>query len=140
MNLLLIILILRKTGWLSENWMFGGFTVVAEDNNMSKEMQELQKQWHSVVQSIHSNSNVGLDYNSIDHIYKDAPFITLGISHPNLFKCNFKTLFSSLRTLTLPFQVNTEEEALGRAVLPHLQQSRKRETCSAFLCFTGITI
>ncbi|KFQ67755.1 Promethin-A [Phaethon lepturus] len=25
---------------------------------MSKEMQELQKQWHSMVQSIHSNSNV----------------------------------------------------------------------------------
>lgn len=32
---------------------------------MSKEMQELQKQWHSVIQTIHSNANVGLDCNFI---------------------------------------------------------------------------
>lgn len=56
-------LILRKIGWPSENWLFGRYMTVAEDYNMSKEMQELQKQWHSMVQSIHSNSNVGLDYN-----------------------------------------------------------------------------
>ncbi|POI21091.1 hypothetical protein CIB84_015162 [Bambusicola thoracicus] len=30
---------------------------------MSKELQELQKQWHFIVQSIHSNSNVGLHEN-----------------------------------------------------------------------------
>uniref|UniRef100_A0A8B9DSU5 Transmembrane protein 159 n=1 Tax=Anser cygnoides TaxID=8845 RepID=A0A8B9DSU5_ANSCY len=33
-------------------------TIVTGDYNMSKEMQELQKQWHSVVESIHSNSNL----------------------------------------------------------------------------------
>lgn len=31
--------------------------------SMSKELQELQKQWHFIVQSIHSNSNVGLREN-----------------------------------------------------------------------------
>jgi len=56
-------LILRRVGWLSENWLFRRFTIVAEDYNVSKEMQELQKQWHSMVLSFHSNSNVGLDYN-----------------------------------------------------------------------------
>jgi len=43
--------------------LFRRFTIVAEDYNVSKEMQELQKQWHSMVLSFHSNSNVGLDYN-----------------------------------------------------------------------------
>lgn len=58
---------------------------------MSKEMQELQKQWHCMMQSIHSNSNVGLDYT--EYIYEDNPFITLRLLHPNSFKGNVKTFF-----------------------------------------------
>ncbi|OPJ87549.1 promethin [Patagioenas fasciata monilis] len=69
-----------QTGWLSENWMFRGFTVVAEDNNMSKEMQELQKQWHSMVQSIHSNSNVVAFMNSrVGQYLDDHPFVALSL-------------------------------------------------------------
>lgn len=54
-------LLLRKVGWLSKKWLFRRFKTVTGEYNMSKEMQELQKQWHSVVESIHSNSNVGLN-------------------------------------------------------------------------------
>lgn len=52
---------------------------------MSKEMQELQKQWHSVMQTIHSNANVGLD-SVFFYIYKATPFVTMRISHPDVFK------------------------------------------------------
>ncbi|NXP02859.1 T159A protein, partial [Thinocorus orbignyianus] len=45
---------------------------------MPKEMQELQKQWHSIVQSIHSNSNVVAFMNSrVGQYLDDHPFIAL---------------------------------------------------------------
>ncbi|NXI68261.1 T159A protein, partial [Anseranas semipalmata] len=47
---------------------------------MSKEMQELQKHWHSVVQSIHSNSNVVAFMNSRVGLYlDDHPFVALSL-------------------------------------------------------------
>ncbi|NXW56429.1 TM159 protein, partial [Eurystomus gularis] len=47
---------------------------------MSKEMQELQKQWHSMVQSIHSNSNVVAFMNSrVGQYLDDHPFVALSI-------------------------------------------------------------
>ncbi|NWX86044.1 T159A protein, partial [Nothoprocta ornata] len=47
---------------------------------MSKEMQELQKQWHSVVQSIHSNSNVVAFMNSrFGQYLDDHPFVALSL-------------------------------------------------------------
>ncbi|NWQ78790.1 T159A protein, partial [Columbina picui] len=47
---------------------------------MSKEMQELQKQWHSVVQSIYSNSNVVAFMNSrVGQYLDDHPFVALSL-------------------------------------------------------------
>uniref|UniRef100_A0A8C8RAU4 Transmembrane protein 159 n=1 Tax=Pelusios castaneus TaxID=367368 RepID=A0A8C8RAU4_9SAUR len=47
---------------------------------MSKEMQELQKQWHSVMQTIHSNSNVVAFMNSRVGQYLDEhPFVALSL-------------------------------------------------------------
>ncbi|NXS58535.1 TM159 protein, partial [Brachypteracias leptosomus] len=47
---------------------------------MSKEMQELQKQWHSIVQSIHSNSNVVAFMNSrVGQYLDDHPFVALSL-------------------------------------------------------------
>ncbi|NXG68332.1 T159A protein, partial [Baryphthengus martii] len=47
---------------------------------MSKEMQELQKQWHSVMQSIHSNSNVVAFMNSrVGQYLDDHPFVALSL-------------------------------------------------------------
>ncbi|NXI39006.1 TM159 protein, partial [Galbula dea] len=47
---------------------------------MSKEMQELQKQWHSMVQSIHSNSNVVAFMNSrVGQYLDDHPFVALSL-------------------------------------------------------------
>ncbi|KAM9179236.1 lipid droplet assembly factor 1 isoform 1-T1 [Mergus octosetaceus] len=69
-----------KVGWLSKKWLFRRFTTVTGEYNMSKEMQELQKQWHSVVESIHSNSNVVAFMNSRVGLYlDDHPFIALSL-------------------------------------------------------------
>ncbi|KFW04467.1 PREDICTED: promethin [Eurypyga helias] len=47
---------------------------------MSKEMQELQKQWHFVVQFIHSNSNVVAFMNSpLGQYLDDHPFVALSL-------------------------------------------------------------
>ncbi|NXT76171.1 TM159 protein, partial [Zapornia atra] len=47
---------------------------------MSKELQELQKQWHSVVDSIHSNSNVVAFVNSpVGQYLDDHPFVALSL-------------------------------------------------------------
>ncbi|NXO65546.1 T159A protein, partial [Phainopepla nitens] len=47
---------------------------------MSKEMQELQKQWHSVMQTIHSNANVVAFMNSrIGQYLDDHPFVALSL-------------------------------------------------------------
>ncbi|XP_062444571.1 lipid droplet assembly factor 1 isoform X2 [Rhea pennata] len=47
---------------------------------MSKEMQELQKQWHSMVQSIHSNSKVVAFMNSrFGQYLDDHPFVALSL-------------------------------------------------------------
>ncbi|NXT17459.1 T159A protein, partial [Syrrhaptes paradoxus] len=47
---------------------------------MSKEMQELQKQWHSVMQCIHSNSNVVAFMNSrVGQYLDDHPFVALSL-------------------------------------------------------------
>ncbi|KFZ68813.1 Promethin [Podiceps cristatus] len=47
---------------------------------MPKEMQELQKQWHSLVQSIHSNSNVVAFMNSrVGQYLDDHPFVALSL-------------------------------------------------------------
>ncbi|NXS99381.1 T159A protein, partial [Jacana jacana] len=47
---------------------------------MPKEMQELQKQWHSIVQSIHSNSNVVAFMNSrVGQYLDDHPFVALSL-------------------------------------------------------------
>ncbi|NXJ60775.1 T159A protein, partial [Rostratula benghalensis] len=47
---------------------------------MPKEMQELQKQWHSIVQSIHSNSNVVAFMNSrVGQYLDDHPFVALSV-------------------------------------------------------------
>ncbi|NXP47469.1 TM159 protein, partial [Heliornis fulica] len=47
---------------------------------MSKEMQELQKQWHSMVQSIHSNSSVVAFMNShVGQYLDDHPFVALSL-------------------------------------------------------------
>uniref|UniRef100_A0A8V0Z6E5 Lipid droplet assembly factor 1 n=1 Tax=Gallus gallus TaxID=9031 RepID=A0A8V0Z6E5_CHICK len=47
---------------------------------MSKELQELQKQWHFIVQSIHSNSNVVAFMNSRLGLYlDDHPFVALSL-------------------------------------------------------------
>ncbi|NWI53075.1 T159A protein, partial [Calyptomena viridis] len=47
---------------------------------MSKEMQELQKQWHSVVQIIHSNANVVAFMNSrLGQYLDDHPFVALSL-------------------------------------------------------------
>ncbi|OXB58800.1 hypothetical protein ASZ78_015998 [Callipepla squamata] len=47
---------------------------------MSKELQELQKQWHFIVQSIHSNSNVVAFMNSRVGLYlDDHPFVALSL-------------------------------------------------------------
>ncbi|NXA24127.1 TM159 protein, partial [Ibidorhyncha struthersii] len=46
----------------------------------SKEMQELQKQWHSIVRSMHSNSNVVAFMNSrVGQYLDDHPFIALSL-------------------------------------------------------------
>nr|XP_013032493.2 lipid droplet assembly factor 1 isoform X1 [Anser cygnoides] len=69
-----------EVGWLNEKWLFRRFTIVTGDYNMSKEMQELQKQWHSVVESIHSNSNVVAFMNSRVGLYlDDHPFVALSL-------------------------------------------------------------
>ncbi|NWX20483.1 TM159 protein, partial [Aegotheles bennettii] len=47
---------------------------------MSKEMQELQKQWHAVMQSIHSNANVVAFMNSrVGQYLDDHPFVALSL-------------------------------------------------------------
>ncbi|NWY76657.1 T159A protein, partial [Erithacus rubecula] len=47
---------------------------------MSKEMQELQKQWHSVMQAIHSNANVVAFMNSrVGQYLDDHPFLALSL-------------------------------------------------------------
>ncbi|NXG21406.1 T159A protein, partial [Grallaria varia] len=47
---------------------------------MSKEMQELQKQWHSMVQIIHSNANVVAFMNSrVGQYLDDHPFVALSL-------------------------------------------------------------
>ncbi|NXX21625.1 TM159 protein, partial [Podargus strigoides] len=47
---------------------------------MPREMQELQKQWHSMVQSIHSNSNVVAFMNSrVGQYLDDHPFVALSL-------------------------------------------------------------
>ncbi|XP_067407085.1 lipid droplet assembly factor 1 isoform X2 [Emydura macquarii macquarii] len=47
---------------------------------MSKEMQELQKQWHSMMQTIHSNSNVVAFMNSrVGQYLDDHPFVALSL-------------------------------------------------------------
>ncbi|KAM6250043.1 lipid droplet assembly factor 1 [Porphyrio hochstetteri] len=47
---------------------------------MSEELQELQKQWHSVVDSIHSNSNVVAFVNSpLGQYLDDHPFVALSL-------------------------------------------------------------
>ncbi|XP_021267520.1 promethin isoform X2 [Numida meleagris] len=47
---------------------------------MSKELQELQKQWHFIMQSIHSNSNVVAFMNSRVGLYlDDHPFVALSL-------------------------------------------------------------
>ncbi|NXN55841.1 T159A protein, partial [Rynchops niger] len=47
---------------------------------MPQKMQELQKQWHSIVQSIHSNSNVVAFMNSrVGQYLDDHPFIALSL-------------------------------------------------------------
>ncbi|XP_068002907.1 lipid droplet assembly factor 1 [Melanerpes formicivorus] len=47
---------------------------------MSKEMQELQKQWHFIMQSIHSNSNVVAFMNSrVGQYLDDHPFVALSL-------------------------------------------------------------
>ncbi|NXD40678.1 T159A protein, partial [Copsychus sechellarum] len=47
---------------------------------MSKEMQELQKQWHSVMQTIHSNANVVAFMNSrVGQYLDDHPFVALSL-------------------------------------------------------------
>ncbi|XP_014792117.1 PREDICTED: promethin [Calidris pugnax] len=47
---------------------------------MPKEMQELQKQWHSIVQTIHSNSNVVAFMNSrVGQYLDDHPFVALSV-------------------------------------------------------------
>ncbi|NXN67842.1 TM159 protein, partial [Himantopus himantopus] len=47
---------------------------------MSKEMQELQKQWHSIVRSMHSNSNVVAFMNSrVGQYLDDHPFVALSL-------------------------------------------------------------
>ncbi|NXD85119.1 T159A protein, partial [Halcyon senegalensis] len=47
---------------------------------MSIEMQELQKQWHTVVQSIHSNANVVAFMNSrVGQYLDDHPFVALSV-------------------------------------------------------------
>ncbi|XP_009070363.1 PREDICTED: promethin [Acanthisitta chloris] len=47
---------------------------------MSKEMQELQKHWHSVVQIIHSNANVVAFMNSrVGQYLDDHPFVALSL-------------------------------------------------------------
>ncbi|NWI86167.1 T159A protein, partial [Pitta sordida] len=47
---------------------------------MSKEMQELQKQWHSMVQIIHSNANVVAFMNSrLGQYLDDHPFVALSL-------------------------------------------------------------
>ncbi|XP_074867134.1 lipid droplet assembly factor 1 isoform X2 [Carettochelys insculpta] len=47
---------------------------------MSKEMQELQKQWHSMMQTIHTNSNVVAFMNSRVGQYLDEhPFVALSL-------------------------------------------------------------
>ncbi|XP_040431087.1 lipid droplet assembly factor 1 isoform X2 [Cygnus olor] len=71
---------LVPVGWLNEKWLFRRFTIVTGNYNMSKEMQELQKQWHSVVESIHSNSNVVAFMNSRVGLYlDDHPFVALSL-------------------------------------------------------------
>ncbi|NXL34799.1 T159A protein, partial [Glaucidium brasilianum] len=47
---------------------------------MSKEMQELQKQWHSMVQSIYSNPDVVVFMNSrVGQYLGDHPFVALSV-------------------------------------------------------------
>ncbi|NWX57729.1 T159A protein, partial [Promerops cafer] len=47
---------------------------------MSKEMQELQKQWHAVMQTIHSNANVVAFMNSrVGQYLDDHPFVALSL-------------------------------------------------------------
>ncbi|XP_030315582.1 promethin [Calypte anna] len=54
--------------------------IVIEDSNMSKEMQELQKQWHSVMEAIHSNANVVAFMNSrVGQYLDDRPFVALSL-------------------------------------------------------------
>lgn len=52
----------------------------AVGRSMSKELQELQKQWHFIVQSIHSNSKVVAFMNSRLGLYlDDHPFVALSL-------------------------------------------------------------
>ncbi|XP_069725892.1 lipid droplet assembly factor 1 [Phaenicophaeus curvirostris] len=54
--------------------------IVAEDHNKAKEMQELEKQWHSMVRSLHSNSNVVAFMNSrVGQYLDDHPFLALSL-------------------------------------------------------------
>ncbi|NWI69741.1 TM159 protein, partial [Todus mexicanus] len=47
---------------------------------MAKEMQELQKQWHLMVQSLHSNSSVVAFMNSrVGQYLDDHPFVALSL-------------------------------------------------------------
>ncbi|NWV74421.1 T159A protein, partial [Dasyornis broadbenti] len=47
---------------------------------MSKEMQELQKHWHSMMQAIHSNANVVAFMNSrVGQYLDDHPFVALSL-------------------------------------------------------------
>ncbi|NXU51144.1 T159A protein, partial [Turnix velox] len=47
---------------------------------MPKEMQELQRQWHAIVQAIHSNANVVAFMNSrVGQYLDDHPFIALSL-------------------------------------------------------------
>ncbi|NWU02910.1 T159A protein, partial [Urocynchramus pylzowi] len=47
---------------------------------MSEEMQELQKQWHSMMQTIHSNANVVAFMNSrVGQYLDDHPFVALSL-------------------------------------------------------------
>ncbi|NXY87328.1 T159A protein, partial [Alcedo cyanopectus] len=47
---------------------------------ISKEMEELRKQWHTMVQSIHSNANVVAFMNSrVGQYLDDHPFVALSV-------------------------------------------------------------
>ncbi|XP_006123871.2 lipid droplet assembly factor 1 isoform X1 [Pelodiscus sinensis] len=57
-----------------------GFKINTQGSKMSKEMQELQKQWHSMMQTIHTNSNVVAFMNSrVGQYLDDHPFVALSL-------------------------------------------------------------